>query len=85
MVKLKNFTLEGKAFNVIAYGGTDDRPRFTIELASKFDKEGLSIEEFDEFCEAVAHDSSPKGVLWCSLIGDMKEGGELEDYQDQKN
>ena len=75
-MKVENFTVCGDAFRVIAFI-KDGKPRFTVELVSEFDVEGLTTEQFNKFCDAAARDSSWTGVLRCGLLGDMKGGGEI--------
>lgn len=77
MVKLKNFTLDGKAFRVHAFTKEDGSPAFTVEFLPQFDKEGMSVQEYEAFVDALREDTSWSGLFMSGLIGDMKEGGEI--------
>ena len=72
--RFKNFTLEGKAFDVTAYIAPDGKTAYTFELHSEFDKEGLTWEELEAFRRALKDD-----VSWDGMMMD----GELEDFEER--
>ena len=97
MAKLKNFTLEGKAFNVTAYItpdvraahiAPDDRTAYTVELKPEFEKEGMTWEEFLKFRDAISADAGIWGdavfdnVMLDNFEKSWKEDSERDTQQD---